>query len=148
MKHLLPTLKLWKLGLHGRWKLLCQGYLTIETMTFLIAVHFLLIMPLQNSFPVEELNLHLLLTMALLPISKELLTEYVNLSDGFVILFDENFNSVTQSSEMDIIIPYWDIQAQIVRVHYWGSEWATVLLKICLIQLKMKHLYLAWKILK
>ena len=86
--------------------------------------------------------------MALLPISKELLTEYVNLSDGFVILFDENFNSVTQSSEMDIIIPYWDIQAQIVRVHYWGSEWATVLLKICLIQLKMKHLYLAWKILK
>ena len=56
------------------------------------------------------------------PYFKELLTESVNLSDCFVISFDESFDSVTQSCEMDIIILFWDIQAQIVRVCYWGSE--------------------------
>ena len=36
--------------------------------------------------------------------------------------FDETFNSVTQSCEMYIIIRYWDIQAEIVQVHYWSLE--------------------------
>ena len=48
------------------------------------------------------------------PYFKELLTQNVNLSDFFVMSFDETFNSVTQSCEMYIIIRYWDIQAEIV----------------------------------
>ena len=56
------------------------------------------------------------------PYFKELLTQNVNLSDFFVMSFDETFNSVTQSCEMYIIIRYWDIQAEIVQVHYWSSE--------------------------
>ena len=46
----------------------------------------------------------------------------VNLSECLITSFDESFNSVIQSFEMDIIIRYWDIEVQIVRVQYWGSE--------------------------
>ena len=56
------------------------------------------------------------------PYFKELLKQNVNLSDFFVMSFDESFNSVTRSCEMYIIIRYWDIQAEIVQVHYWSSE--------------------------
>ena len=66
------------------------------------------------------------------PYFKELLPDNVNLSDCFVISFDESLNSVTQSCEMDITIRYWDILAQIMRVRCWGSKFlGHILIKIC-----------------
>ena len=66
------------------------------------------------------------------PYFRELLPDNVNISDCFVISFDESLNSVTQSCEMDITIRYWDILAQIVRVRCWGSKFLDhILIKIC-----------------
>ena len=76
-------------------------------MTFLIAsAQCFLIMPQQNSFHLEELNLLMLLTWSF--------------SDCFITSFGESFKSVTQSYEMDI--HYWDTQIQNVGVHFSGSE--------------------------
>ena len=50
---------------------------------------------------------------------KEMLAGNVNLSDCLRNSFDERFNSVTQPCEMNIIICYWETQAQNVRVCYW-----------------------------
>ena len=76
-------------------------------MAFLIAsAHCFLIMPQQNSFHLEELNLLMLLTRSF--------------SDCFITSFGESFKSVTQSYEMDI--HYWDTQMQNVGVHFLGSE--------------------------
>ena len=65
------------------------------------------------------------------PYFKELLTENVNLSDCFVVSFDESFDSVTQSCEMDIIILYWVFKRKLYEfVTGFRSFWVT-LIKIC-----------------
>ena len=74
LKHLLPTLKLWKLRLYESWKLLSLRSLTTQAMKFLIgSVQCFLIMALQNSFWLDKLNLLRLLTLAFLGISKNCL---------------------------------------------------------------------------
>ena len=90
-------------------------------MIFLLAsVHCFSIMPLQNSFHLEELNILLILTWPFC-VFQELFTENVNLSDCFIISFGKSFNSATQSYETNII-HYCNTQIENVWACYLGWE--------------------------
>ena len=43
-------------------------------------------------------------------------------SQVYVYSFDESLNSVTQTSEMDLYIRYWDKTENVVKVRYYGSS--------------------------
>ena len=54
---------------------------------------------------------------------KEILKDRVMTSDScFVISFDESLNNVTQKSEMDLLIRYWDTVDQEVKVRFWDVK--------------------------
>ena len=54
---------------------------------------------------------------------KEILKDRVMTSDScFVISFDESLNDVTQKSEMDSLIRYWDTVDQEVKVRFWDAK--------------------------
>ena len=99
-------------------------------MIFLKAsVQCFLIMPLQNSFHLEELNLLLMLTWPF-SVFQELFTENYNLSDCFIILFGESLTLLHLLMKWilfitgNIIIGNIHIihQIQNVRVCYLGWE--------------------------
>ena len=52
---------------------------------------------------------------------KDILKAEVLESPYLVVLFDESLNKVTQSSEMDIMVRYWDVRAKRMEVRYWYS---------------------------
>ena len=52
----------------------------------------------------------------LAPFFKSQLTDDLEKSDIHVFSFDESLNDVTQTSEMDLYIRYWDVNASHVSV--------------------------------
>ena len=58
----------------------------------------------------------------LAPYFKTVLNDTLNLSDIHVYSFDESLNDVTQTSEIDLYLRYWDINDNHVKVRYYGSS--------------------------
>ena len=56
------------------------------------------------------------------PYFKERVLEMVSKSAKFVVSFDESLNKVTQTSQMDINLRYWDVDAMRVEEIYWHSS--------------------------
>ena len=56
------------------------------------------------------------------PYFKERVLEMVSKSAKFVVSFDESLNKVTQTSQMDINLRYWDVDAMRVEEIYWYSS--------------------------
>ena len=56
------------------------------------------------------------------PYLKERVLEMVSKSAKFVVSFDESLNKVTQTSQMDINLSYWDMDAMRVEEFYWHSS--------------------------
>ena len=47
----------------------------------------------------------------------------VNNSDCYTVLFDESLNRISQTSQMDILLRYWDNIAKMVKVRFWNSSY-------------------------
>ena len=60
--------------------------------------------------------------MGLPPFFKSQLTDDLEKSDIHVFSFDESLNDVTQTSEMDLYVRYWDMNASQVKSRYYGSS--------------------------
>ena len=58
----------------------------------------------------------------LAPYFKTILNDTLKLSDIHVYSFDESLNDVTQTSEMDLYLRYWDVNDDHVKVRYYGSS--------------------------
>ena len=58
----------------------------------------------------------------LAPHFKKCLLDDINASDINVYSFDESLNDVTQTSEMDLIVRYWDVNRSQVKSRYLGSS--------------------------
>ena len=58
----------------------------------------------------------------LAPYFKTILNDTLKLSDIHVYSFDESLNDVTQTSEMDVYLRYWDVNDNHVKVCYYGSS--------------------------
>ena len=56
------------------------------------------------------------------PHFKHLSKDNLNKSEVMVYSFDESLNEITQTYEMDLIVRYWNNDAQKVDVRYWGSS--------------------------
>ena len=56
------------------------------------------------------------------PHFKHLSKDNLNKSEVMVYSFDESLNEITQTCEMDLIVRYWNNDAQKVDVRYWGSS--------------------------
>ena len=50
------------------------------------------------------------------------MTDHLEKSDMHVFSFDESLNDVTQTSEMDLYVRYWDVNASQVKSRYYGSS--------------------------
>ena len=58
----------------------------------------------------------------LAPFYKSQLTDDLEKSDIHVFSFDEGLNDVTQTSEIDLYVRYWDMNASQVKSRYYGSS--------------------------
>ena len=56
------------------------------------------------------------------PFFKSQLIDNLEKSDIHVFSFDESLNDVTQTSEMDLYVRYWDVNASQVMYRYYGSS--------------------------
>ena len=53
------------------------------------------------------------------PYIKEQLKDAIAKSEYIVVSFDESLNKKTQTSQMDIVLRYWDTVDNEVKVRYW-----------------------------
>ena len=56
------------------------------------------------------------------PYVKDILRDDVRKSDWYVVSFDESMNDITQTSEMDICLRFWNDETNKVEDRYWDSE--------------------------
>ena len=61
-----------------------------------------------ESFALGADKLHYLITYSIAPYFYDLLKDKVNHSDRHTVLFDESLNRIPQTSQMDILLRYWD----------------------------------------
>ena len=55
------------------------------------------------------------------PYFHNILKEQVSACDCYVITFDESLNDVTQSSQMDVLVRFWDNSSNTVKVRFWDK---------------------------
>ena len=56
------------------------------------------------------------------PYFHKILKEEVSACSCCVIIFDESLNDVTQSSQMDVLVRFWDNSSNNVKVRFWDSS--------------------------
>ena len=70
-----------------------------------------------------ELNkLKYMVNHGIAPCVKDILRDDVRKSDWYVVSFDESMNDITQTSEMDICLRFWNDETNNVEDRYWDSE--------------------------
>ena len=105
-----------------------------------------------------------LVCFGLAPFFKESLTESIRRCQFYSVSFDECLNKVSQNSQVDLVIPYFENNAGKVMMQYLGSEFlghttsADLLVKFkdgvrqlnprCLIQISMDGPNVNWKFLE
>ena len=62
------------------------------------------------------------ITHGLAPYFKLILADAIGRSDLYTHSFDESLNEVTQSSEMDLFVRYWNADSNQVQSRYFGSS--------------------------
>ena len=69
-----------------------------------------------ESFALGTDKLRYLITYGIAPYFYDLLKDNVNNSDCYNVLFDESLNRISQTSQMDYLLRYWDNIAKRVKV--------------------------------
>ena len=64
-----------------------------------------------------------LITYGIAPYFYELLKDNVNNSNCYTVLFDESLNRISQTSQMDILLRYWDTTAKMVKIQICNSSY-------------------------
>ena len=57
------------------------------------------------------------------PYCNEMLKKEVGASDFYTVMFDESLNSVTQSSQMDILVRFWDNTTNAAKIRFWKTTY-------------------------
>ena len=76
-----------------------------------------------ESFALGADKLRYLITYGIAPYFYDLLKDNVNNSDCYTVLFDESLNRISQTSQMDYLLRYWDNIAKRVKVRFWNSSY-------------------------
>ena len=63
------------------------------------------------------------ITYGIAPYFYDLLKDNVNSSDRYTVLFDESLNRISQTSQMDFLLRYWDNVAKMVKYQFWNSSY-------------------------
>ena len=71
-----------------------------------------------KSFALGADKLRYLVTYGIAPYLCDLLKDNINNSDCYTVLFDESLNRISQTSQMDILLRYWDNIAKMVKVRF------------------------------
>ena len=75
-----------------------------------------------SSFQMEPDKLHYYVTFALASYFKLLLIDTLKKSDCHVLSFDESLNDFTQTSEMDLLVRFFDNSTNTVNTRFYGVE--------------------------
>ena len=75
-----------------------------------------------SSFQLSKDKAKYLTNYGLAPYIKDILKDEVSKAPFSVIGFDESLNEVTQTSQMDLVVRYWDSLDERVKVRYWDSK--------------------------
>ena len=73
-------------------------------------------------FKMKRAKLMYVVNFGLFPYFKDIVKTIILKSPFITTLFDESLNQVTQTSEMDLHVRYWDINWRRVLTRYWTSE--------------------------
>ena len=76
-----------------------------------------------ESFALGADKLRYLITYGIAPYLCDLLKDNINNSDCYTVLFDESLNRISQTSQIDILLRYWDNIAKMVEVRFWNSSY-------------------------
>ena len=57
------------------------------------------------------------------PYCYEMLKKEVGASDFYTVMFDESLNSVAQSSQMDILVRFWDNATNTAKIRFWKTTY-------------------------
>ena len=57
------------------------------------------------------------------PYCYEMLKKEVGASDFYTVMFDESLNSVAQSSQMDILVRFWDNTTNTAKIRFWKTTY-------------------------
>ena len=79
-------------------------------------------MKIASSFQMGPNKLHYYVTFGLAPYFKLLLTDTLKKSDCHVLSFDESLNDFTQTSEMDLLVRFFDNITNIVNTRFYDSR--------------------------
>ena len=71
-----------------------------------------------ESFALGADKLHYLITYGIAPYFYDLLKDNVNNSERYTVLFDESSSRISQTSQMDILLRYWNNIAKIVKLRF------------------------------
>ena len=63
------------------------------------------------------------ITYGIAPYFYDLLKDNVNSSHRYTVLFNESLNRISQTSQMDILLRYWDNIAKMVKYQFWNSSY-------------------------
>ena len=75
-----------------------------------------------NNFSLARTESSYVINHGLAPYFKNWLETALQKSEVYVYSFDKGLNLVTQTSEMDLYIRYWDKTENVVKVRYYGSS--------------------------
>ena len=76
-----------------------------------------------ESLAVGADKLRYLITCGIAAYFYDLLKDNVNNFDSYTVLFDESLNIVSQTSQMDILLRYWDDITKMIKVQFWNSSY-------------------------
>ena len=76
-----------------------------------------------ESFALGKDKSRYLITYGIAPYFYELLKDNVNNSNCYTVLFDESLNRISQTSQMDILLRYWDTTAKMVKIQFCNSSY-------------------------
>ena len=75
-----------------------------------------------SEFQMSGTKLSYLINFDIAPHFRQLLVDEINCCSFFTMSFDESLNKVTQTSQMDLTVRFWDTTENQVSARYWDSK--------------------------
>ena len=79
--------------------------------------------PTAQNFSLGADKLRYVMVHGITPYCYEMLKKEVDASDFYTVMFDESLNSVTQSSQMDILVRFWDNTTNTAKIRFWKTTY-------------------------
>ena len=79
--------------------------------------------PTAQNFSLGTDKLHYVMVHGIAPYCYEILKKEVGASDFYTVMVDESLNSVTQSSQVDIVVRFWDNTTNTEKIWFWKTTY-------------------------